>query len=453
MEAIGAIASIIGVAGAGAKLSIMLFEFASTVGSAGQEVTQIAIEISLFCSVLKQLRSTLTKARAYRYSLSALETTQEILGQCQEVFKEIERIVDGLQKRGGERSGEPTLAARVRWTFKRSQVQLLRTTLESCKVTLHIMLSTLDFAQKFATRRVSTSETQAEDEHEEMMTRSLIIAHQCTIDTLHRFEADEMEQLGTESGMPSALSVPEVSSAEGIVKSPTAQKQSQSFSNQSTQKLSPTGDSERKRASIWINDLLFDENPLPQGFRRQTWGDKDCAFFIQQQPYYFLRKWTDQGARLNEMWRKPVPLSLGKDPPTGLVNGENANTNPPTLQKSADSPTTPKMTLNESLLQSPNSGSGTKSSPDMSTQASASAPAVEIFKNYKVTMDDPCYKVLPAALKKYRIDAPWEQYHLYIVYEDTERLLGMDEKPLRIFKGLLNEGKKPVFMLRKRSKE
>jgi hypothetical protein len=38
MEAIGAIASIIGVVGAGAKLSILLFEFASTVGSAGQEV-------------------------------------------------------------------------------------------------------------------------------------------------------------------------------------------------------------------------------------------------------------------------------------------------------------------------------------------------------------------------------------------------------------------------------
>jgi hypothetical protein len=50
---IGAIASIIGVAGAGAKLSIMLFEFASSVGSAGTEVKRIGIEISLFCSVLR----------------------------------------------------------------------------------------------------------------------------------------------------------------------------------------------------------------------------------------------------------------------------------------------------------------------------------------------------------------------------------------------------------------
>jgi hypothetical protein len=99
MEAIGAIASIIGVAGAGAKLSIVLFEFASTVGSAGHEVKQIGIEISLFCSVLKQLESTLAKAKAYRYSLSAIETTQQILNRCQEVFQDIEAIVNGLRKR------------------------------------------------------------------------------------------------------------------------------------------------------------------------------------------------------------------------------------------------------------------------------------------------------------------------------------------------------------------
>jgi len=156
MEAIGAIASIIGIAGAGAKLSIVLFEFASAVGSAGQEVRQIAIEISLFCSVLKQLQSTLAKAKAFRYSLSAIETTQEILDRCQEVFNEIEGIVNSLRKGGGERSPEATQdwVVRIKWTFKRSQVQLLRSTLESCKVTLHIMLSTLDFAQKIATRRL-----------------------------------------------------------------------------------------------------------------------------------------------------------------------------------------------------------------------------------------------------------------------------------------------------------
>jgi hypothetical protein len=75
--------------------------------------------------------------------------------------------------------------------------------------------------------------------------------------------------------------------------------------------------------------------------------------------------------------------------------------------------------------------------------------SVEIFKSFRVSMEDPCYKVLPAALKKYNINAPWEQYALYIVYGDKERCLGMEEKPLILFKQLDKEGKKPMFMLRK----
>ncbi|KAI1821006.1 protein kinase regulator Ste50 [Xylaria intraflava] len=78
-----------------------------------------------------------------------------------------------------------------------------------------------------------------------------------------------------------------------------------------------------------------------------------------------------------------------------------------------------------------------------------SGSSVEIFKSFRVSMDDPCHKVLPAALKKYQINAPWDQYALYIVYGDQERCLGLEEKPLILFKQLDKEGKKPMFMLRK----
>ncbi|PNY28944.1 Protein STE50 [Tolypocladium capitatum] len=84
--------------------------------------------------------------------------------------------------------------------------------------------------------------------------------------------------------------------------------------------------------------------------------------------------------------------------------------------------------------------------PDTPSSNNAS---VEIFKSFRVSMDDPCHKVLPAALKKYQINAPWDQYALYIVYGDQERCLGMEEKPLILFKQLDKEGKKPMFMLRK----
>lgn len=80
---------------------------------------------------------------------------------------------------------------------------------------------------------------------------------------------------------------------------------------------------------------------------------------------------------------------------------------------------------------------------------SSATPSAEIFKSFRVSMDDPCYKVLPAALKKYNINADWKQYALYIVYGDEERCLELEEKPLILFKQLDREGRKPTFMLRK----
>ena len=74
---------------------------------------------------------------------------------------------------------------------------------------------------------------------------------------------------------------------------------------------------------------------------------------------------------------------------------------------------------------------------------------VNIFKSFRVSMEDPCERVLPAALKKYNINADWKNYALYIVYGDQERCLGLREKPLILFKQLDKEGRKPMFMLRR----
>ncbi|KAK7509862.1 uncharacterized protein IWZ02DRAFT_69239 [Phyllosticta citriasiana] len=84
-----------------------------------------------------------------------------------------------------------------------------------------------------------------------------------------------------------------------------------------------------------------------------------------------------------------------------------------------------------------------------STAGSSNNPQVEIFKSFRVSIDDPCHKVLPVALKKYNITADWRQYALYIVHGDQERCLGLNEKPLILFKQLDRDGRKPMFMLRK----
>ncbi|KAG8964683.1 Adaptor for signal transduction [Tulasnella sp. 419] len=70
------------------------------------------------------------------------------------------------------------------------------------------------------------------------------------------------------------------------------------------------------------------------------------------------------------------------------------------------------------------------------------------FHSFKVALDDPCSKVLPAALKKYKITDDWKQYAMFICYGTTERCLALDEKPLLLFKRLKDANKNPIFMLR-----
>ncbi|KAH6642087.1 hypothetical protein C7974DRAFT_95027 [Boeremia exigua] len=95
------------------------------------------------------------------------------------------------------------------------------------------------------------------------------------------------------------------------------------------------------------------------------------------------------------------------------------------------------------------SSTNTMQPSSSSQQAPSSNPQVEIFKSFRVSIDDPCHKVLPVALKKYNITADWRQYALYIVHGDQERCLGLNERPLILFKQLDKEGRKPMFMLRK----
>ncbi|KAI0923863.1 hypothetical protein AcW1_006700 [Taiwanofungus camphoratus] len=75
------------------------------------------------------------------------------------------------------------------------------------------------------------------------------------------------------------------------------------------------------------------------------------------------------------------------------------------------------------------------------------------LKSFKVSLDDPAWKVLPAALKKYKINNDdWQNYAMFICYGSPgnriERCLSYDEKPLLLFQKLKDAKKNPVFMLK-----
>ncbi|RMZ89462.1 hypothetical protein DV736_g3307, partial [Chaetothyriales sp. CBS 134916] len=135
------------------------------------------------------------------------------------------------------------------------------------------------------------------------------------------------------------------------------------------------------------------------------------------------------------------PVGRDHDPPTSAKSSSSAGKLNPT--NSSMSQATTVRDQPSASPQPPSAGSGHGSG------GTSEAPSVEIFKSFKVSLEDPCHRVLPAALRKYNIHADWRQYALYIVYGDQERCVGLDEKPLALFKDLDKEGKKPMFMLRK----
>ncbi|KIP10010.1 hypothetical protein PHLGIDRAFT_28697 [Phlebiopsis gigantea 11061_1 CR5-6] len=96
----------------------------------------------------------------------------------------------------------------------------------------------------------------------------------------------------------------------------------------------------------------------------------------------------------------------------------------------------------------PSSQNLTSSQPRPSRQDSS-----DNLKSFKVSLDDPAWKVLPAALKKYKINNDdWQNYAMFICYGSPgnriERCLSYDEKPLLLFQKLKDAKKNPVFMLK-----
>lgn len=97
----------------------------------------------------------------------------------------------------------------------------------------------------------------------------------------------------------------------------------------------------------------------------------------------------------------------------------------------------------------PSSSSTSTSTSSTTNNAASSSSSSDPFKSFRVGLEDPCSKVLPAALKKYKINDDWREYSLFICYANEERCLGLDEKPLLVFQELQKQNKSPVFMLRR----
>jgi hypothetical protein len=141
-------ASILAVAGAGAKLSTTLYTYAETVFNADKSLKEIARDVSLTSSVLNELGEYLKKDKEENISsTTALKTADDTVSGINGVFEEINAALNKYLK---TKDGKSTVSALGRFKFPlgEGKIKLLQSNMERLKSTLMLMLQVLTYARK-----------------------------------------------------------------------------------------------------------------------------------------------------------------------------------------------------------------------------------------------------------------------------------------------------------------
>ncbi|KAJ5503434.1 hypothetical protein N7463_006308 [Penicillium fimorum] len=139
----GSQASIVRIAGAGFRLSLLLNAAACQLAQSRLEIHSIAKGISLFALTLKHVGQTIEGTDVDQFP-EATEKAWEIAGQGQTIFIEIEHMLDKLKAtdRDNDLMRIP-LQERLKRCFRKQHVTYLLAQLESLKLSLIVMLQTL----------------------------------------------------------------------------------------------------------------------------------------------------------------------------------------------------------------------------------------------------------------------------------------------------------------------
>ncbi|KAI9713318.1 MAG: hypothetical protein M1812_006677 [Candelaria pacifica] len=152
---------------------------------------------------------------------------------------------------------------------------------------------------------------------------------------------------------------------------------------------------------------------------------------------------SDETSEVLDDFDTYVPIKRAKRAPSAIAAAGRKS-------PATDDATAPITKMKEAAT-SPTQESEPQMSIPIESTSDAKTPEVEFFKSLRVDIESPCRDILPVAMQKYNLSGDWRDYNLHIVYKDNqERTLGLDEKPLTIFKQLDREGKKPMFMVNRK---
>ena len=312
-------------------------------------------------------------------------------------------------------------------------------------------------------------EPDPDHDQDRQMTHSLFLAQQSANHRLEELEdqaINESPELDSNASTDSSLPLP-VPPSSANAASRHKRNRSSTMIDAIIYEGSPTSISfETKRTSVLLNQCLFEgDHSFEPTTRKSLWPLDRRQSLLHSD--YLLQRWAEQidvgehnldlQPAQEQLLFEPTPESYlsSSGGPDSKVN-DKVQTEPESSEADM-APAQTSLVTDESQVPSV-VADGPLNSPTSQTLPLSAIPDNKTLtsKVFRVGMDDPCYKVLPYAVREYSstlqssgYPLDWRHYALYIGFGDQERALGLDEKPLAIFKDLDRAGKKPMFMLRK----
>jgi hypothetical protein len=147
-ELLGVAASIIQIAGTGAKLSIALYDFIGSAARADQEITDIAGDVELTSNVLDSVgRVFETEDAQSIVSKKAIQDANSLIRRCGAVFNDISEVVEKRRRVSKDGKRSLSMMGKLAWPLKEQRIELLRRRMESLKNSLMLLLHVLQLAQ------------------------------------------------------------------------------------------------------------------------------------------------------------------------------------------------------------------------------------------------------------------------------------------------------------------
>lgn len=148
LEVVGIVASTFQLAEIGIKLSVKLCSFYRQIKDADHSAQRLASDVSLTCSILHQLGKILEQdSQTKLCSQQAFLTAQEILEECEKIFKQIDEAIEKKDPGSGKSKWERG-TRRLTIVILGPDLDVLKSHLDKLKSTMLLMLNVIMYARE-----------------------------------------------------------------------------------------------------------------------------------------------------------------------------------------------------------------------------------------------------------------------------------------------------------------